>query len=65
MEQGAEKGAFIVLEGIDGSGKSSQIDPLARRLAFATRMGSWAAISPWNQSSISPTRSRTPPTVMA
>lgn len=27
-----EKGKFIVLEGIDGSGKSSQIQPLVRRL---------------------------------
>lgn len=27
-----EKGKFIVLEGIDGSGKSSQIGPLVRRL---------------------------------
>lgn len=27
-----EKGKFIVLEGIDGSGKSSQIEPLVRRL---------------------------------
>ena len=27
-----EKGKFIVLEGIDGSGKSSQIAPLVRRL---------------------------------
>ena len=27
-----EKGKFIALEGIDGSGKSSQIQPLVRRL---------------------------------
>ena len=27
-----EKGKFIALEGIDGSGKSSQIGPLVKRL---------------------------------
>ena len=27
-----EKGKFIVLEGIDGSGKSSQVGPLVKRL---------------------------------
>lgn len=32
MEQNTQKGKFIVLEGIDGSGKTSQIGPLTARL---------------------------------
>ena len=51
MEQNTQKGKFIVLEGIDGSGKTSQIGPLTARLeglgvrCLATReptAGRWA-----------------------